>query len=435
MTAPSEHGRSVRLPHRLIRGALGALLLFAISACSEKFTSSLACPQLCGDQSATLFDTTLTGTIALDTALTGFPLLGGSREFTMIAQGDTVDVRVVVRFDTIPNTFRHPNATVDSAVTRVDSATLVFTVDTTIGRPTVPITVDAYDVDTTAADTLRSALLPLFRPDRLLGSATYQPSDIRDTLKLPISNAAVLAKATTASHLRIGLRLRPTTAPAKLRVSGSDFAPRITFRVSPDTLVAPDTVRFASFTPVNDPNLAVVYALYPIYAAGPQPIPGPGVLAVGGIGGARVVMRFALPELLVDSVNVVRASLVLQQLPSRVAASSSDTIALSVNPIIAGLQLSDPFLLSQFSASGLAFGLDTVRFVPKDAGQRSIELVNLFRVWRTAGTANGIRAIVLRAVQEGSTAAEIDFVSDEGPPAQRPRIQLTYVPRRGFGLP
>jgi hypothetical protein len=435
MTAQSEYGRSVRLPHRLIRGALGALLLFAISACSEKLTSSLGCPQLCGDQSATLFDTTLTGTMTLDTALTGFPLLGGAREFTLLSQGDTVDVRVVVRFDTIPNTFRHPNASVDSAVTRLDSATLIFTVDTSIGRPTVPITLDAYDVDTTAVDTLRSALIPLFRPDRLLGSATYQPTDIRDTLKLPISSAAVLARAKAGSHLRIGLRLRPTTAPAKLRVSGSDFAPRLTYRVSPDTLVRPDTIRFTSFTPANDPNLATVFALYPIIVAGAQPIPGPGVLAVGGVGGTRVFMRFALPPLLVDSVTVVRASLILQQLPSRVAASSADTIALVVNPIIAGPQITDPFLLSQFSASGAVVGLDSVRFVPKDGGQRSIELVNLFRVWRNAGTVNSIRAIVIRASQEASSAAEIDFVSTEGPLAQRPRIQLTYVPRRGFGLP
>jgi hypothetical protein len=61
--------------------------------------------------------------------------------------------------------------------------------------------------------------------------------------------------------------------------------------------------------------------------------------------------------------------------------------------------------------------------------------VNLFRVWRNAGTVNSIRAIVIRASQEASSAAEIDFVSTEGPLAQRPRIQLTYVPRRGFGLP
>ena len=71
----------------------------------------------------------------VDTVLTGFPQFGSARDFTLLAQGDTADVRLVIRFDTLPNTFRHPNASVDSTFTRVDSARITFVVDTTIGRP------------------------------------------------------------------------------------------------------------------------------------------------------------------------------------------------------------------------------------------------------------------------------------------------------------
>ena len=110
------------LPERFLRGALGALLLLGFVACTEEVTGSLGCPDLCGDQSATLRDTTLLGVVTLDSALTGYPEFGTSRDFTMMAQGDTADVRLVIRFDTLPNTFRHPNASADSAVTRVDSA-------------------------------------------------------------------------------------------------------------------------------------------------------------------------------------------------------------------------------------------------------------------------------------------------------------------------
>ena len=73
--------------------------------------------------------------------------------------------------------------------------------------------------------------------------------------------------------------------------------------------------------------------------------------------------------------------------------------------------------------------------VPKDAGLKSVELVSLFRVWRGVGEENSIRAIVLRAKQEGASPAELNFVSNDGPDAQKPRLQITYVPRRGFGLP
>lgn len=402
-------------------------------ACTEELTGSLGCPDLCANQSATLRDTTLTGTVTQDSTLTGYPLFGATRDFTMLAQGDTADVRLVMRFDTLPNTFRHPNASVDSAVTRVDSARIVFVVDTSIGRPKAPVTIEAFDVDTTADDSLYAALLPLFRADRLIGSRTFQVSEIRDTLPLPIDSSVVLAKATAGTRLRVGLRIS-STQPARLRVAGSFYVPRLTYRVSPDTLVKKDTVEIQSKTPAGQ-SIATIYAMYPIVVSGALPIPAPTVLAVGGVAGARSYLRFDVPAILVDSVQVIRASLLLNQVASRVVASSADTIAMLVNPVLAGSQITDVSTILQLAGSGTTFGVDSVRLVPKDAGPRSIELVNLFRAWRSVGSANTIRAIVLRAKAEGSSPAELDFVSNDGPLALRPRLRLTYVPRRGFGLP
>jgi hypothetical protein len=418
---------------RILRSALGALLLVGSSACTEELTGSLGCPELCVDQSATLRDTTLVAVVMLDSTLTGYPQFGTTRDFTMLAQGDTADVRLVIRFDTLPNTFRHPNALVDSAITRVDSARIFVVVDTTIGRPKAAVTIDMFDVDTTAADSLTTALAPLFRPDRLIGTRTFEVSEIRDTLPLPISNAVVLAKATAGARLRVGLRISSTQS-TKLRVAGSFFTPRLTFRVTPDTLVRKDTVLLQSKTPAGE-AIANVYAMYPIVVSGALPIPGTGVLAVGGVGGARTYLQFNLPTLLVDSVQVVRASLLLNQLQSRVVASSADSMALLVNPILAGSQITDVGTIVNFAGSGTNIGLDSVRLVPNSPGLRSIELVDLFRAWREVGSQNSNRAIVLRARHEASSAAELDFVSTEGSLALRPRLRLTYVPRRGFGLP
>jgi hypothetical protein len=417
----------------MIRGALGALLLLGVVACTEEVTGTLGCPELCADQTADLRDTTLTGMLALDSTLTGYPEFGTSRDFTMIAQGDTSDVRLVIRFDTLPNTFRHPNAGVDSAVTRVDSARIIVVVDTTIGRPKAPVTIEAFDVDTTAADSLRLALVPLFRPDRRIGSRTYTVSEIRDTLPLPIDTAVVRTKALAGARLRVGLRIS-STATVRLRVSGSLFTPRLVYRVSPDTLVRPDTVILQSKTPPNDP-IANVYAMYPIVVAGALPIPPSPVLAVGGVNGARAFLRFDVPAILVDSVQVIRASLLLNQVPSRVLASASDTMAMLISPILAGAQVTDVRTIASFAGSPNLVGLDSVRLAPDKAGLRSVELVNLFRAWRAVGGENSIRAIVLRAKQEGSSAGELNFVSSEGAVDLRPRLRITYVPRRGFGLP
>jgi hypothetical protein len=175
--------------------------------------------------------------------------------------------------------------------------------------------------------------------------------------------------------------------------------------------------------------------MYPIVVSGALPIPANGVLAVGGVGGARTYLQFNIPPILVDSVQVIRASLLLNQLQSRVVASSADTIAMLVNPILSGSQVTDIGTIVNFAGSGTNVGLDSVRLVPKDAGQRSIELVNLFRAWREVGAANSNRAIVLRAKNEASSAAELDFVSADGSVTARPRLRITYVPRRGFGLP
>jgi len=417
----------------MIRGAFGALLLLSGVACTEEVTGSLGCPELCADQSADLRDTTLTGTLALDSTLTGFPQFGTSRDFTLIAQGDTADVRLVIRFDTLPNTFRHPNASVDSAITRIDSARIVFVVDTTIGRPKAPVTIEAFDVDTTAADSLRSALVPLFRPNRLIGSRTYSVAEIRDTLPLPIDSTVVLAKSAAGARLRVGLRVS-STQTVRLRVAGSLYSPRLIFRVSPDTLVRRDTVVLQSKTPAGEP-IANVYAMYPVVVAGALPIPPSPVLAVGGVNGARAFLRFDIPQILVDSVQVIRASLLLNQVTSRVAASAADTIAMLVSPILAGSQLTDVGTIASFAGSPTSVGLDSVRLAPKDPGLRSVELVNLFRAWRAVGAQNSIRAIVLRAKQEASSAAELNFVSSEGSADLRPRLRITYVPRRGFGLP
>jgi hypothetical protein len=434
MTKEEVFVLSNRLPNRILRGALGAFLLLVFVACSENLTGSLGCPELCQDQSALLRDTTLTGVLVVDTVVSGFPLPGAARDFTLLSQGDSADTRVVFRFDTLPNTFRHPNAAADSNVTRVDSAMIRFAVDTSYGKLKAPITVDAYDVDTTAADTLPLALVPLFRPDRLIGSATYASTSITDTLQLNLDTAVVRAKAQAGARLRVGLRIRGTTQD-RLRIAGSAYTPRLTFRVSPDTLVPKDTVFVQSKTPTDDATLASLYAAYPVIVSGAVPPPTNDVLAVGGVAGARTFLRFDVPSILIDSVQVVRASLLLEQIPSRVTANSADTIAMLANPVLAGAQVTDINLLLQLTGTGSLVGVDSVRMVPKDAGLRSVELVNLFRVWRGVGEANSVRAIVLRAKQEASSAAELNFVSNDGALNQRPRLQITYVPRRGFGLP
>jgi hypothetical protein len=419
---------------RILRGALGATLCLALGACSEQVTSSLGCPELCSDQSATLRDTVLVGAVVLDTTFTGFPLLGSTRDVAFVARGDTADVRLITRFDTLPNTFLPLAPQPDSLIARIDSAAYIFRVDTTFEKPKVPITIEAFDVDTTAADTVPTTLLPLFRADRQIGSATFQPADVKDTLKVPLNNAAVLAKVRSGAHLRIGLRMR-AGASTTLLVAGNAYSPRVRFRVSADTAVKPDTIFPVSNTPTTDASIASSLLFYPLHAAGVLARPPQDRLAVGGIGGARVYMRFDIPPIVLDSVQVIRAALQITQRPSRYAGGNQDTLTIVTHAVIAGPSVTDVYTASQFLGSPLNFPVDTLRLIPRDSGLKSLELVRIVRAWRIVGTTRTPRAIVLRVPQEGLRAGEVNFFSVDGPVAVRPRLRLTYVPRRGFGLP
>jgi hypothetical protein len=305
--------------------------------------------------------------------------------------------------------------------------------DSATARPTVPVRLEAFDVDTSANDTLPRALLPLFRASRSLGSRTFAVAELTDTLRLPLSNAAILAKLTATQRLRIGLRVfngGAGTEPVRLRLSRLTD-PRVRFRVSADTAVKPDTVSLYSNSPADIPSLASALKQYMVIANATLPPPDVATLAVGGLGGARSYLQFVIPPIVLDSVQVIRATLLLTQRPSRFAGSVGDTVTLVTHPVLASPSFTDLYTSSQF----IARAVDTLRLVPRDSGRREIELVNLVRTWRSVGTTNTTRAIVLRAVGEGDAAAELDFFSSRAAAALRPTLRLTYVPRRGFGLP
>ena len=191
----------------------------------------------------------------------------------------------------------------------------------------------------------------------------------------------------------------------------------------------------ASKTPVNDLATATIFAFYPIVAAGALPAPPLDRLAVGGLSGRRVYLRFEIPPIVLDSVQVIRASLQLTQPPSRSAGGNRDTLTLYTQAVLASPEVTDVFTASQFLSPLGVFFVDTLRMMPGDSLPRSVELVNLVRAWRIVGTEHTTRAVVLSVREESSSPGEVNFYSSSGPADLRPRLRLTYVPRRGFGLP
>src|SRR5439155_22046065 len=167
----------------------------------------------------------------------------------------------------------------------------------TLHPPTAPVTVELYDIDTTAAgtDTVAAALLPFFQPERRIGSKTFAPESLKDTVRFSISNAIVLDRVTKGTPLRVGLRL-VSAKSAELAIQSTTTGTGMTlvFRGSLDTTATPVTVTPLSHTPLNQSFPSGPLADYVIVAKGGAPT-SPALLAVGGVPSRRTYLRFDVP--------------------------------------------------------------------------------------------------------------------------------------------
>ncbi len=424
---------------RLAAGA-GVLALALAAACSEELETGAACPSLCPVTNEAVRDTVLSP-VVLDSALGDVPVAGDPDRLLLAVRpgADSLDVRAVFRFDSLPARYAPPAGGDSVPIGAVTGSALRLRVDTSTayfgaGRarvPAVPVTVEAYDVDTTAgADTTAAALAALFRPGRLLGSVTLAAgAALPDSaLRIPLSDAAVAARA--GGRLRVGVRV-VSADRAQVRVSSAravaGFAPTLRFDPSPDNTANEVTVLPASGTP-DEVAVARGYLTQTVVARDAQQAPGAD-LVVGGLPARRTFLRFDVPARFVDSVSLVRATLELTQRP---AAGSEPLDSVTVAPLAV---FATDVITDVARASELTVPVSSaVRVGPAGEGLREFALIQLLNVWRTlpAGTQ---RALVLRAEQEGVQASQARFYSIEAPAALRPRLRLSYIPNTTFGLP
>ena len=294
-------------------------------------------------------------------------------------------------------------------------------------------TLSAFDVDTTQSDSVPAVLRSLFRADRLLGSVTFTPSATRDSLRVPLSKAKVLAKIASKSRLRLGLRL--TSGSGQLRLIAFRLgtgAPSVIFDATTDTLYSPI---------VNLPNTIVsgltdeaqiAYQVYTLVDRGSS-APVAGTLVVGGFPAFRSYLRFAVPASVTDSGTIIRAELLLTQRPSRFG-NVADTVGIVPLVPTTSESVTDVRRILDLAAEGALAALDTTRLVPRDSGVRALNVLNLVRSWRTLPKTVP-RALAFRIGGEGSQPAELLFFSSEAAATLRPKLRITYLPRTEQALP
>lgn len=414
------------IPPRL---ALTAALLFSISSCSENLDSSGVCDVLCPEIGGSVQTETLEA-VSLDTTVQTTSGLGTEPALLLANRPDTLDTRVVIRFDSLPQKFVPAGDTLQP-INSVDSAYIQLRLDTLSIKAGDAVTIEAYDVDTTANDTATAAILALFRPDRFISSQTFTRAQLTDTLKYYISNAAVLSKLQSGERLRVGLRATgSSSSQLTFRSNENGNPPLLIFRASPDTATKPLTIIPFSQTPSNELFVALYMMDYTVVATAP-PAAAPGMLAIGGLPPRRVYVRFDIPSRLIDSSTIVRATLLLNQIPNP-SLDPGDTVGLVPQIVLAGKVVTDPTKAAQIISS---LSADTLKLTPGGAGAVAVELASAFTLWRTQSPDTLPRAIVLKPAFEGVSPLELRFSSSEDIAALRPRLRISYTTRVPLGLP
>jgi hypothetical protein len=412
--------------------ALAAAAAFA--ACDEQLDAGLACPALCPQRETTVRDTTIFA-IAIDSSVAGFPAFGAELEFYLASLGDTLETRAVVRYDSLPNLFRYPNTVADSTITSVDTGAVIklrlSANDTLAG----PVTVEAYDVDLGGPDNDDPTLAAdVFTPDRLLGTRTFDATELKDSIRVPINPDALLGKILQPppnNRLRVGLRVAPT-GQARLSMFAANGGGGALLEFRPSTV---DSVGLLTLGPRSkfpaEPTIAADLADYLLVVKAPPP-PAADVLRVGGLPGRRAYFRFDIPSDILDSASVVRATLFLTQQPSPFSPDATDSVGIQQFAVTAGPAVTD---LSKALLFLNVSSADTVKVVAADSGLREFEMIGLVRAWRSTSLQRTPRAFALRSATEGHLARQADFFSTEAPLAVRPRLRITYLPRPPAGLP
>jgi hypothetical protein len=414
----------------LLRSLATAVLFISFASCSENLDSSGVCSVLCPPVGGNVQNITLDA-VVLDTTVQSLSGLGTEPGLLLASRGDTLDTRVIIRYDSLPFTFS-PKSDTARPITRVDSALLLLHIDTLSIKGASQVTIEAYDVDTTASDTSTAAVLALFRPDRFISSQVFNRAELKDTVRYYISNAAVLAKVQSKARLRIGLRATGLTS-SQMRIISTEGGspPTLSFRATPDTATPPLRLSPFSRTPTGEAIIAYNLSDYTVIAKRP-PAASPSNLDVGGLPPRRVYVRFNIPLSIIDSATVVRATLLLNQIPNP-SLDPTDTVLILPSLALAGKAVKDPTKAAQIVAD---IALDTLRVVPGGSGLRQVELARAFPIWRTQSPDTIPRAIVLKTFNEGNSPLEIRFSSSKDAVALlRPRLRISYTSRVPLGIP
>jgi hypothetical protein len=351
------------------------------------------------------------------------------------SRGDTLDTRVVIRFDSLPLEAVHSASSSTLApIDTVNNALLHLRLDSLAATAAVPVTISAYEVDTSATtDTSVATLTPLFVSQHFIGSKTFTAG--ADTVSIPILDTLVLARLKAGKPLRIGLRISANASVSThVYATESLLTPTtLTFRVSADTTIPRVAIVPRSATPGNDKIVSGNLGDFTLIVVGTS-VPSTSFLAVGGLPASRTYLRFNIPSRIIDSSIVVRATLLLTQFQNT-SPDYADSMLVQPNIVVAGAVVTDTARAAQVISSRLVTMEPLVTF-PQSSGIKEIEVAPVFPAWALQNESAFPRALVLRSAQEALSPQQALFYSSEAlDPLVHPKLRISYTFRSRIGTP
>jgi hypothetical protein len=432
---------------------LAYLFLLVAAACTEQSTAPGNCPNFCPGGTIDVHDTIFTSIIERDSSFRGYVPGFHSQGMPVADVPGSVESRAIVATDTMIRRVAPKVGDTTTVPIGVDSTRVRFVI---VRRPknttnvrlrlyALPLTVDSTSdfasldpsFSAPAVDSMNvSALLALpaigdTQTVRLWGDSIRTDSAghvlqinatdsslivffTLDTLQAPFS---VPDTGRLAFGVRVAADSLASITLGTTETAGNGPVVRFFYHYTvPDTVSAtPDSVAYSNRT---------VGTRFDGFVFNPATAPSDSNLAVGGVPSARSLLRVAMPKFLHDSIDVVRATLILVPV-NAVPGAVSDSFQVLSRALLTDLGAKSPI------NSNSALFANTVIHIGSSDTVR-VELTNLVRAWSLDTTL--VTSFMLVQAPEAATYTEIRFYSSRAP-AFRPALQVTYVKRFRFGEP
>jgi hypothetical protein len=389
-----------------------------VLACGETVTAPGSCPAFCPPAAIDMVDTVLAGSVRVgsDSVFVGYVRPQDAVALQLTAGGTVPFSRAVIRFRPFIDTIAlNAGDTIHRAVAQTDSFKITITY---LRRKAgvAGVTLRLYRLlATTDSNVTLATVQSRFDDSTAIGTATLDDTVANGTVSLVVPASAFPTFHTDSLTAAVGVEVRAGVATF-LDLGAADGGNGATIQ---------RYIQVDSVPGVRVSRSDAKESLFDTFVFAPDAGAPAGTLSVGGVPSARVMLRAGLPSGIVDSSQIVRATLFLVPV-APVIGAAGDTVVVVADGVNADFGAKSPVAFTTQdsvvarSARALVGSSDTLR----------IDITTIVRAWKARPTQP--HTLSIRVVPEGAGFGTV-WVGSTGTAGAQPAIRVTYVRRFNFG--